>query len=303
MSEIVTLPDDIAVPFDGEVNLLERLVEAAIPIAHLCGGKGRCSTCRVKVEAGLSEFSGRTEKEQAMADKLDFPDEIRLACQSTVAASSKLRRLVLDKADEELASQLGRHPYTGPVGREVEVAVLFADVAGFTTMAEALPAYDVLHLLNRFFSGAASVIEANSGRIDNYMGDAILALFGVDEEPSPALAAIRSGLGVLEVARDLSVYTERIYGKSFGVRVGVDFGEVVFGLLGAESTARETAIGDAVNVASRLQAANKETGTEMLVSQAVLERCPESANFGRSFDLDLRGKVGRVASHEVLGVP
>ncbi len=93
---------------------------------------------------------------------------------------------------------------------------------------------------------------------------------------------------------------ERIYGRSFAIRVGVAYGEAVFGLLGAEGNSRETAIGDVVNVASRLESANKETGTSMLVSDAVFEDCTEEFEFGRSFDLDLRGKVGRVTAHEVV---
>lgn len=302
MSQIFVSPDDTTVAFEGKVNVLETLVAAGIPITHLCGGKARCSTCRVKIDEGLDVLTERSEKEQAMARKLDFPPEIRLACQSAASGSLKLRRLVLDKEDVALASQIGKHALSGPVGRELEVAVMFADVAGFTTMAESLPAYDILHLLNRFFSGASEVVESNSGRVDNYMGDAILTLFGVDGEPEPEAAAIRSGLGVLGVARDLSHYVERIYGKPFAVRVGVDYGEVVFGLLGAESSARETAIGDAVNVASRLQAANKETGTEMLASHAIYVDCRRQVDFGRTFDLDLRGKVGHVRAHEVLGL-
>ena len=74
------------------------------------------------------------------------------------------------------------------------------------------------------------------------------------------------------------------------------------GLLGAETSARETAIGDPVNVASRLQNANKETGTEMLVSQAAASGCDKIIAFGRRFDLDLRGKVGMVTAYEVNGL-
>jgi adenylate cyclase len=302
MTEILCEPDHVTVSVEGEANILAVLVEAGVPITHLCGGKARCSTCRVRISEGLAALSTPTEKEQAMAQRLDFPEEVRLACQTSASGSVALRRLVLDEADAELASQIGRRGLHGPIGREVEVAVLFADVAGYTTMAEALPPYDIVHMLNRFFSAAAEVITANSGRVDNYMGDAVLALFGVDHEPMPTLSAIKSGIGLLEVAEDLNHYMERIYGHTFAVRIGVDYGEVVFGLLGAEATARETAIGDVVNVASRLQAANKEVDTTMLVSGAVVSGCAEDVRFGRNFELDLRGKVGRVRAHEVLGL-
>lgn len=213
-----------------------------------------------------------------------------------------MRRLVLDKTDEILASQLGKPALVGPVGREARVAVLFTDVVGYTKMSDALPPYDIVHLLNRFFSRTSDVVASHAGVIDNYMGDAVLALFGLHDEPEPALSAVRAGLGILEVARELTRYIERIYGMAFGVRVGVDFGDVIFGLIGVGTAARETVIGDTVNVASRLESANKDTGSDMLVSDAVYELTHRKVTFGRRHELDLRGKVGRVVAHEVVAV-
>jgi adenylate cyclase len=182
------------------------------------------------------------------------------------------------------------------------VAVLFVDVVGYTKMSEALPAFDIVHLLNRFFSRTDDVVAANAGAIDNYMGDAVLALFGLHDEPDPALSAVRSGLAVLGVAKDLSHYVERLYGMEFAVRVGIDFGEVIFGIMGAGDSARETVIGDTVNVASRLETANKELGTTMLVSNAIYELTRGSVTFGARHELDVRGKVGMVVAHEVMSV-
>ena len=302
MPKISVWPDDVVVPFDDEVNLLEALVAAEVPIAHLCGGKARCSTCRVRISSGLGSLSDRTEKELDMARRLDFPDLIRLACQTTASGSVELRRLVLDTADLEMASQLGKPRLVGPVGREVEAAVMFTDVVGYTAMADTLPAYDVVHLLNRYFARVDSVVQSNSGRVDNYMGDGVLALFGVENEPDPALSAVKSGLGVLDVARDITQYVERIYGHTFDVRVGIDLGEVVFGMMGAESSARETVIGDVVNVASRLEKANKETGTAILVTEAVRRATGTRVVFGERYELDLRGKGQSTVAHQVLHI-
>ena len=160
MSEISVWPDEVAVPFGDEVNLLEALTEAGVPIAHLCGGKARCSTCRVRILDGLGDLSGRTDKEVAMADRLGFPDEIRLACQTTAFGSVRLGRLVLDKVDEALASQIGKPRLVGPVGKEVNAAVMFTDVVGYTEMADSLPAYDIVHLLNRFFSRVSAEVDS-----------------------------------------------------------------------------------------------------------------------------------------------
>ncbi len=302
MSDISVWPDEVVVPFEEKVNLLDALVAADVPIAHLCGGKARCSTCRVRILEGLSHLSPRTEKEVSMATKLDFPDHIRLACQTFADDSVRLGRLVLDSVDAAMASQLGKASFAGPAGRELLAAVMFTDVVGYTAIADALPAYDIVHLLNRFFTRVSSVVESNSGRVDNYMGDGVLALFGINGEPEPALSAVKSGLGVLEVATDIAQYVETIYGHGFAVRVGIDYGEVVFGLMGAESSARETVIGDTVNVASRLEAANKDTGTQLLVTDAVYQATRNGVAYGRRFDLDLRGKTGRVVGHEVVGL-
>jgi len=301
MPNISVWPDDVDVHFDDPANLLETLVAAHIPIAHLCGGRARCSTCRIRVLEGADRLSSRTMPEQEMAERLDFSEELRLACQTTAEGSVSIARLVLDSTDIELASQLGNPKLVGPVGREIEIAALFTDVVGYTAMADTLPAYDVVHLLNRFFARATALVEENGGRVDNYLGDAVFAVFGVQGTPKPALGAVRTGLGILGIADDLTNYLERIYGMGFRVRVGVHFGEVLFGVMGAGSAARETVIGDAVNVASRLEAANKETGTSILVSDAIRELTAGEINYGRRFELDLKGKTGLVIAHEVLG--
>ena len=298
MPEIHVLPDEIDLPYDDGANALEVLVEGGLPIAHLCGGRARCTTCRVWVYDGLSNVSDRTMNEAAMADKLQLPDQVRLACQMTLAGSIGIRRLVLDKTDELLDSQLGKSGPSGPSGQEVEVAVLFTDVIGYTNMAEVLPPYDIVHLLNRFFSRAGEAIADNAGVVDNYMGDAILALFGLHGEADPAMCAVRSGFAVLQAAENLSVYTELAYGISFGVRVGIDFGEVVYGTMGAGTSSRETVIGDTVNVASRLEAANKTTGTDMLVSQSIFDMTQDRVVFGDRHELELKGKVGHVVAFE-----
>jgi class 3 adenylate cyclase len=302
MPEIFVWPDEVSIPLVGKANLLEMAIEAGIPIAHLCGGRARCSTCRVRIIEGQDVLAERTEKEAAMAARLDFPDEIRLACQTEVEGSVRLWRLVLDKIDVEMASQLGKGHYIGPVGREVEeAAVMFTDVAGFTAMSESLPPYDVVHILNRFFSRAGAAVESQGGRVDNYMGDGLLSVFGVDGTADSALAAVKAGLEVLEVAADMDNYVSRIYGHAFRVRVGIGLGEVIFGLMGSESSARETVIGDVVNTASRLESANKTTGTTMLVTEAVQAATIDSIEYGRRFDLELPGKDGHVIAHEVVG--
>lgn len=283
--------------------MLAMVVGAGVPIAHLCGGRARCSTCRVRIVEGLESLTGRTDAEGAMAERLDLPDEVRLACQTYATGEVRLGRLVLDKIDVEMASQLGEPHYAGPIGREVDdVAAMFTDVVGFTSMSETLPAYDVVHILNRFFNRVEATVESEGGHVDNYMGDGLLAVFGIQGDGNSALGAVRAGLDALEVAADINDYVSRIYGHTFRVRVGICLGEVIFGLMGGESSARETVIGDVVNTASRLEAANKSTGTNILVSEGIQAMTVDSVEYGRRFALDLPGKAGQMAAYEVVGV-
>ncbi len=84
MPEASIWPDEVALEFVDPTNLLELAVDGGVPIAHLCGGRARCSTCRVRVVEGMASLSERTPGEAAMAAKLDFPDEVRLACQTEI---------------------------------------------------------------------------------------------------------------------------------------------------------------------------------------------------------------------------
>lgn len=301
MPHLFVWPDEVEIEFAGGSNVLETLVDADVPVAHLCGGRARCSTCRFRVTEGAENLSERTDDERSMAERLDFPDEVRLACQAHAMGDVRLWRLVLDSTDIELASQLGTPKLTGPIGREIDVAVLFVDIVGYTAMADALPAYDVVHVLNRFFARATDLVEENGGRVDNYIGDAVFAVFGVEGRGDPAIGAARSALGLVSIAADLTQYLEVIYRHAFQVRVGVHYGEVIFGTMGAKSSARQTVIGDTVNVASRLEAANKETGTSILVSEPVYQMTSDHFEYGGGFDLDLRGKEGLMKAFELLG--
>jgi len=95
------LPDDQTVEVGPEKTLLQAAIEGHIPLSHLCGGQTRCTTCRLRVVGGIENCDPRTEQEQAIADQAHFPDDIRLACQTTITGNLEVRRLVVD--DEDLA--------------------------------------------------------------------------------------------------------------------------------------------------------------------------------------------------------
>src|SRR5512133_176039 len=212
MARIHFLPDGRDVELDSTESVLHASLGAGLPHTHVCGGKARCSTCRVLVVAGGERCAPRNAREQAMADRLHFSPEIRLACQTTVAGDVTLRRLVLDAEDVELTSQLSPRALRRLAGEERRVAVLFADIRGFTSFAEELPPYDVIHALNRYFQRVEAIIRAHRGYVDNYMGDGLLAVFGTTAPDSAALDAVLAGLDMLDAVQELGPYFESVYG-------------------------------------------------------------------------------------------
>lgn len=304
MAVIHCLPDEASLTCEPGTRILHALQEAGVPIASACGGGARCSTCRVQVLDGLDACEPRGSAEQRMASMLSFPEDIRLACQTEIRGPVTVRRLVLDEQDLMLTSRIHGQRGDGQVGRELYIAVLFADIRDFTPLAEGLPAYDVVHLLNRYYAAAGRVITMHRGRIVNYMGDGLMALFdaGSDDSSEAPVRATRAALALEEAARDTASYVRDVYGRAFAVRVGVHAGMAVVGDVGALGQRRETAIGDTVNLASRIEAANKHAGTAILVSDQVRGHIPGGIRFGRSFELPMKGKTGIFTVHEVLGL-
>lgn len=302
MACIYYLSDDKEVEVSSNSTILETSLKVGIQHAHACGGYARCSTCRVLIMEGLENCQPRNTAEQRLAKRLNFSPEIRLACQTQLIDDVKLRRLVLDAEDIELTSQIKPGATADSVGLERQVAILFSDIRGFTTFSEHNLPYDVVHILNRYFHEMGQVINQNGGYIDNYMGDGIMALFGVQDPHEATLRAVKSGVEMLKALDHLNPYIETVYKTRFEIGVGVHFGEVVVGTIGAANRKRETAIGDAVNVASRIESANKEVGTNLLVSEDAYQQVKELAQIGKTASITLKGKSGEYMLYEVTGI-
>lgn len=293
-------PEGVAVDVKREQTVLEASLDGGIPLTHACGGQARCSTCRVLVLEGLENCISRTAEEEKLARHLGFDCSVRLACQTRVSSDVRVRRLVMDCDDENLASEAARSPADSSAGEEKQLVILFADIAGFTAFAESLPPYDVIHTLNRFYHLVGEAMTREGGTINSYAGDGFMALFGLEGADNTAAAAVRAGLEIVDAMNKLNGYVDTLYGRRFGVRIGIHCGEVVVGALGARDNQHLTVIGDAVNFASRLEAANKQTGTSILVSGEV------AAQLGPEFRtcalpaIEVPGKSGFHQVFEVL---
>lgn len=152
-----------------------------------------------------------------------------------------------------------------------ECTILFTDIEGFTGLTERLGPAELVTVLNAYFTAASAVIEHHNGVITQFQGDAILAIFNIPiADPDHAAKAVRTGLDLLEQIERVEFGGQRIR-----IRVGIATGEVVAGNVGAEARLSYTVHGDAVNLAARLEAMNKELGTRILVSESTRAQCPE----------------------------
>ncbi len=237
-----------------------------IPHASVCGGRARCSTCRVRVIEGLADLPPPSEVEAAVLRRVGAPANVRLACQ--------LRPM----ADIEISTLLPAHIKAVPGGVsdryhwgvEQDVTILFCDLRGFTKISEGKLPFDVVFLLNQFLGRMAEVIEDSGGHVDKFMGDGIMAIFGmgapVDEGARAAMAAARAMGGVL-TGLNQSMREELPAPLSMGI--GMHTGPAILGRIGAAQrteAAALTALGETVNLASRLESMTKDLVVQVIVS-------------------------------------
>lgn len=301
MVRVTSYPDDVTFEVGDDDTVLTAGLRRDVTFAHACGGRARCSTCRVWVREGLENCPARNGAEQAMADRLGLDDHVRLACQLRPTADLTVRRLVVDETDMILSSQLDREVATR-TGEVADVTVFFSDIRDFTRLSARLPAYDVMYILNRYFVQAGDVVERNGGYIDKFIGDGMMAIFGSDGKPQAALRAVNAALQTLEAVDRMKGYFRDMYDVDFDIRIGLHHGPAVLGTLGSVGHERMTAIGEVVNIASRVETANKEAGTRLLITDAVLDEVEGKVRVADFIRTRLTGIEERITLHEVGGL-
>lgn len=185
-------------------------------------------------------------------------------------------------------------------GKEVEATVFFSDIEGFTSISEALTPKELVKFLNEYFTLASRIILDHDAMVDKYIGDAIMAIFGA---PIPKeLHAASACLTALEVHRQLKAFYEK---KSadlphFQTRIGLNTGKMVIGNIGSEMHMNYTVIGDAVNLASRLEGANKEYGTHIIISESTYQQAKDLIEVRELDYLRVKGKAIPIRIYELL---
>ena len=265
----ITYPDGRVVQAPRGFSVLEASRFAGVPHASVCGGRGRCSTCRIRIGAGLAALSPPGPGEQRVLQRIGAPPAIRLACQLRPQVNISVMPLLP-------ANARANDGYAEPsylAGQERTIAVLFADIRTFTGIAEQKLPYDLVFLLNSYFEAVGESIVRAGGIVDKFIGDGVMALFGIESGPDEgsrqALAAARA---MVESVERLSASLREELPEPLKIGIGIHCGAAIVGRMGYGATVHVTAIGDTVNVASRLQDATKEFSCQLVISEEVAAR-------------------------------
>jgi adenylate cyclase len=278
-----------AVRVPSGFSVLEASRRYGIPHNSTCGGKGRCSTCRVRVVEGLDRLAPPTETERKTLARINAGKDVRLACQ--LRAQSNLTVIPL-LSTAVAAAQVVPRLDVAP-GREQEVVVMFCDIRGFTKLVEARLPFDVVFLLNRYFAVVGSAVEAEGGKLDKFVGDGVMALFGVTASAlDPCRGAFAAAVAIGEGIRELNQELAEELRAPLRLAIGVHVGPAVVGAVGYGSAIGITAIGDTVNIASRLEGAAKELDAYLVASERVARRANLDLLTAGQRTIDVRGRSG-----------
>jgi adenylate cyclase len=213
-------------------------------------------------------------------------------------------RYVADAVVEKLTAG-GKFPALG--GEALAVTVLFADIRNFTTFSERLNAQEVVEMLNTYFSSICEPILDHGGTVDKFIGDAVMAVFGAPEPyPQHARLALATALDMAARVGDVQEWlTKRFAGRGlpeFHIGIGLHTGEAVVGNIGSPNRLEYTAIGDTVNIASRLESLTKDLGWTIIASEQVIAASGPGVKTGRTGQSHLKGREESIWIHEVMGL-
>jgi class 3 adenylate cyclase/DNA-binding NarL/FixJ family response regulator len=199
-------------------------------------------------------------------------DEFKRLHAAVVHQTSSSRTLA-SFVPQQLVDRLVAHPETAIEPQEVEVSVLFSDIRGFSTLAERMSARDAADIIGRHLSAMAEVVLAHGGTIDKFQGDSVMAIFGApNPQPDHADRALRCAISMQARQTELNRDGWGADVSELGVGIGVNTGQVIAGTVGGGGRLEYTVVGDAVNIAQRLQ--SEADGGEIVASATTVAAAP-----------------------------
>jgi len=274
------------------VGLLAPGLAAGIPAALLVGGSAMMFNFSVWVAPALPVTGAAAVFSAVAVQSFRLERARKREIQGwfgTYVSPAVVKRLVQDPDSLKLG------------GERRELTVFFSDLAGFTTLSERMSPDQLVTLVNTFLEHLTECVIEQGCYLDKYIGDSIMAVFGSPEElDNHALAACRAALTSQRCLEKLNDQLERDHGVRLGMRIGINTGDMIVGNVGSAKKRNYTVLGDAVNLASRLEGANKEFGTAILLGPLTAARVADAMLTRPVGLLRVKGKEQAVAVHELI---
>jgi adenylate cyclase len=249
------------------LSVLEASLRYNVPHASVCGGRARCSTCRIRVIGDCSTLPKPSPREAFVLDRVGASDpSIRLACQLRPESDLSFFQLFMPQA--MLANAHASHPHR--IGQERYLVSMFVDMRGSTRLAENQLPFDTVFIVNRFLGAVSQAVNECGGQPNQFLGDGQLALFGLAASPQTACRqALRAAAMISANVDELNQFLSHDLREPIRFGIGIHGGEVIIGDIGYRDHMVFTALGDAVNVAARLQDMTKSLCCEAILSEEV----------------------------------
>src|SRR5690242_20487421 len=285
------------------LSVLEASLRNNVPHASVCGGRARCSTCRIRVIGDHAILPEPSQREAFVLARVGASDpSIRLACQLRPPSDLSFFQLFLPHT----MSADGHESNPTRIGQERYLVSLFVDMRGSTQLAEKRLPFDTVFVVNRFLAAVSQAVIECGGRPNQFVGDGMLALFGLATQAQVACRqAIRAAALISGNIDELNQFLSHDLREPIRFGIGIHGGEVIVGDIGYRDHMVFTALGDPVNVAARLQDMTKQLACEALISEEVRVTAGLAADDLPQRDVEIRGradpmKVRVVAQSKVL---
>jgi len=284
----ITYPDrQVRVP--KGLSILEASLRYRIPHASVCGGRARCSTCRVRVVSDRAALPPPSGREAFVLDRIGVSanPSIRLACQLRPQSDVSVIPLLPPSMNADLLRK-GRRMN---IGKERYIVSMFVDMRGSTKLAEAKLPFDVVFLINRFLGACSQAALDAGGQPNQFVGDGVLALFGIEADPATACRqALRAAANVAANVDHMNRQLASELPEPIQYGLGIHGGDVIIGDIGFRDHMVFTALGDPVNVAARLQDMTKTLDCKAVVSEEVFVTAGVAADAFALTEIAIRGR-------------
>jgi len=270
------------------LSVLEASLRNNVPHASVCGGRARCSTCRIRIIGDCSELPEPSQREAFVLGRVGTSDpSIRLACQLRPVTDLSFFQLFLPHT----MSADGHASNPTRIGQERYLVNMFVDMRGSTKLAEKRLPFDTVFIVNRFLGAVSQAVLESGGMPNQFVGDGMLALFGLSTTRLEACRqALRAAAMIAANVDELNKFLEHDLREPIRFGIGINGGEVIVGDIGYRDHMVFTALGDAVNVAARLQDMTKGLACEVVVSDEVRAAAGLAADALPQHDVEIRGR-------------